>query len=228
MRVAFSVHAYLPSIGGAERYAQGLAEGLASLGHEVHVIVANVDDPEAFYELGHEAIGPAEEVIGGVSVHRVPYDNMGYRRMGHVLGPKRVIRSSTQKFLAELGDRLAGLDPEVAVALPHLFPNVEEMVRLRASAAWKLIYVPMLHEDDPYWSIARVSAAVNRADGVVALTEHERGRLLESYGANTGMTAVIPRVFRQERALSTQTAIRWSSLSGGAPCRSVSTSYTRQ
>ena len=76
MRVAFSVHAYSPSIGGAERYAQGLAEGLAALGHEVHVVTADVDDPEAFYELGHETIGPAEEVIDGVTVHRVPYGNL--------------------------------------------------------------------------------------------------------------------------------------------------------
>ena len=49
----------------------------------------------------------------------------------------------------------------------------------------------MLHEDDPYWSIERVSAAVIRADAVVALTEHERDRLLESYGASLEATPVI-------------------------------------
>jgi len=192
VRVAFSVHAYLPSIGGAERYAQGLAEGLTLLGHEVHVLTADVDDPEAFYELGHKAVAPANETIGGVIIHRVPYGNMGYRRMGRVLGVERVIRSSTQKFLEKLGDRLAKIDPDIVVTLPHLFPNVEESLRLRATAPWKLIYVPMLHEDDPYWSIERVSAAVIRADGVVALTEYERNRLLQSYGANPQMTAVIP------------------------------------
>jgi glycosyltransferase involved in cell wall biosynthesis len=192
LRVAFSVHAYSPSVGGAERYTQGLAEGLARLGHEVHVVVADVDDPEAFYELGHEAIGTAEEIIGGVTVHRVPYGNMGYRRMGRLLGAKRVIRSSTKRFLTQLGDCLAGIDPEVVVALPHLFPNVEETIRLRASAQWKLVLVPMLHEDDPYWSIQRVSNAVVRADGVVALTDHERDRLIESYEAKLDATAVVP------------------------------------
>ena len=186
------MHAYSPSVGGAERYAQGLAEGLAALGHEVHVVTADVDDPEAFYELGHETIGPAEETLRGVTVHRVPYGGMGYRRMGRIIGAEGVIRSSTKKFLARLGDRLTGIDPEVVVALPHLFPNVEETLRLRASAPWKLIYVPMLHEDDPYWSIERVWAAVARSDAVVALTEHERNRLVESYGAKTGTTTVIP------------------------------------
>ena len=192
MRVAFSLHAYAPSIGGAERYAQGLAEGLADLGHEVHVVVADVDDPEAFYELGHERVGRAKELIGGVQTHRVPYGNFGYRSMGRILGVDRVVRSSTRKFLSHLGDRIAALDPDVVVTLPHLFPNVEETIRLRAGARWKLVYAPMLHEDDPYWSIERVSAAVSRSDCVVALTEHERDRLLESYGASEATTAVVP------------------------------------
>ena len=192
MRVAFSPHAYLPSIGGAERYAQGLAEGLAGLGHEVHVVVANVDDPEAFYELGHRGAGPANETIKQVSVHRLAYGDLGYRQLGSFLGVDRVLRSSTDRFQRNLGDLLSGVAPDVVVTLPHLFPNVDEVVRLRATSSWKLVYVPMLHEDDPYWSIDRVSEAVTAADGVIALTDYERDRLLESYGAQPGTTAVIP------------------------------------
>ena len=100
MRVVFSLHAYAPSIGGAERYAQGLAEGLAELGHEVHVVVANIDDPEAFYELGHEAVGPAEEMIGAwqsIGFHTAIWVTAGSAGFWE---PKRVIRSSTQEFLA--------------------------------------------------------------------------------------------------------------------------------
>ena len=130
-----------------------------------------------------KAVGPAEETIGGVAVHRVPYGNLGYRRMGRILGTKRVIKSSTQEFLKKVrlsGDRMAVIEPDAVITLPHLFPNVEETVLLTARSLWRLIYVPMLHEDDPYWSIERVSNAVVRADGVVALTEHERNRLLAS------------------------------------------------
>ncbi len=192
MRVVFSPHAYLPSIGGAERYAQGLAEGLAALGHEVHVAVANVDDPEAFYELGHGGAGPVNETIEQVSVHRLVYGDLGYRRLGNLLGGDRVLRSSTVRFQRSLGDLLSGLAPDVVITLPHLFPNVVEVIRLKETASWKLVYVPMLHEDDPYWSIPRVSEAVDAADGVIALTDYERDRLLESYGAQAGATAVIP------------------------------------
>lgn len=192
MRVVISPHAYLPSIGGAERYAQGLAEGLVERGHEVHVVVANVDDPEAFYELGHGGAGPAEETVRGVGVHRLAYGGLSYRSLGRLLGSERVLRSSTERFRRLLGARLAELGPDVVVTLPHLFPNVVETIRLRATAEWELVYAPMLHEDDPYWSIDRVSRAVAAADGVIALTEHERERLIEAYGARPEMAEVIP------------------------------------
>ena len=185
MRVVFSLHAYAPSIGGAERYAQGLAEGLADLGHEVHVVVADVDDPEAFYEVGHERVGPLEQSLGGVEVHRVPYGTFAYRRMGRILGVDRVIRSSTRTFLSKLGERIIDIEPDVVVTLPHLFPNVEETIRLKVRAPWKLVFVPMLHEDDPYWSIDRVSNAVIRVGRCGRLTEYERLRLIESYGAKS-------------------------------------------
>jgi glycosyltransferase involved in cell wall biosynthesis len=191
VRVVFAPHAYWPSIGGAERYAQGLAEGLVRLGHEVHVVVADVDDPEAFYELGHLPVGPAEEMIHGVVVHRLDYVDMTYR-LGWLLGQTRAIGSSTRRFLGRLSVQARRLEPDAVVTLPHLFPNVEEVFRLRSTASWRLIYAAMLHEDDPYWSVPRVSAAVMRADGVIALTEHERERLLASYGARPDTTALVP------------------------------------
>lgn len=192
MRVVFAPHAYWPSIGGAERYAQGLAEGLAGLGHEVHVVVADVDDPEAFYELGHGSVGGREETIGGVIVHRLDYGGFAYRHLGRLLGSQRVISSSIKGFQRLLVDRVSTLGPGVVVTLPHLFPNVESLVGIRSVAHWKLVYVPMLHEDDPYWSVERVTDAVARCDGILALTEHERDRLVESYQADPTLTVVVP------------------------------------
>ena len=192
MRVVVVPHAYAPSIGGAERYAQGTAEGLVLLGHEVHVVVADVVNPEAFYELGHAAVGVPEETMVGVQVHRLPFHTFSYRHLGLVIGSERAIRSARTRFRQYLDPVLSSLAPDVVITLPHLFPNVEDVVRLRSSASWKLVYAPMLHEDDPYWSMERVSEAVVAADGVIALTEHERSRLLESYGARSESTAVVP------------------------------------
>ena len=192
MRVVVVPHAYLPSIGGAERYARGVAESLVSLGHEVHVVVADVVNPEAFYELYHAAVDVPEETIAGVQVHRLPFHTFSYRRLGPVVGSRRAIRSALTRFRQNLDSVLSTLQPDVVITLPHLFPNVEDVVGLRSSASWKLVYAPMLHEDDLYWSIERVSEAVVAADGVIALTEHERSRLLASYGARSESTAVVP------------------------------------
>ena len=192
MRVVFVPHAYSPSIGGAEGYTRGLAEELATHRHEVHVVVADVVNPEAFYELGHAAVGMAEETIAEVQVHRLPFHSFSYRRPNALIGSEKAIESARSRFREHLGPVLASLQPDVVITLPHLFPNVEDVVGLRSSAAWKLVYAPMLHEDDPYWSIERVSEAVVASDGVIALTDYERSRLIASYGARESAVATVP------------------------------------
>lgn len=192
MRVAVVPHAYAPSVGGAQTYARGLAEGLARLGHEVVVLAPDVADPEAFYELGHGPVGQARELISGVMVHRLPYASFRYRRGGRPGGLAPALESSRRRFGRLLARAIEDVVPDVVFTLPHLFPNVDEVVRLRRGASWKLVYAPMLHEEDPYWSVERVAAAVAGCDGAVALTDHERDRLLESYGAVAARTAVVP------------------------------------
>jgi glycosyltransferase involved in cell wall biosynthesis len=192
VRVIFVPHAYHPSIGGAQRYARGLAEGLVRRGHEVHVVVADLIDPEAFYELGHRPVGIPTERLAGVTIHRLPYRSILYRLGAPRRFAARALRGSRRQYEKRLRDRIADLDPEVVVTLPHLFPNVEEVAALRPVSRWRLVYAPMLHEDDPYWSIPRVAAAVAVSDGVVALTAHEQRRLVDSYGITEDRTAVIP------------------------------------
>lgn len=56
MRLIVTVERYAPAIGGAERVAQKVSEGLAARGHEVHVITGST---------------PGPDTLGGVSVHRI-------------------------------------------------------------------------------------------------------------------------------------------------------------
>lgn len=191
MRMVFAPHAYPPSIGGAELYTRGLAETVASLGHQVLVLSPDVDSPEAFYELGHKSLGPARERIGGVTIERVRFANFHYRYWGRI-NDKKALASAIAQYLDGLTASIDSFDPEVVITLPHLFPNVREVFELRRSRSWKLTYAPMLHEDDPYWSVEAVAARVSAADGVIALTDHEKKRLLDSYGASPRATAVVP------------------------------------
>jgi glycosyltransferase involved in cell wall biosynthesis len=191
MRVVFTPHGYTPSIGGAQEYTRGLAEGLARLGHEVHVVAPDIADPEAFYELGHRAAGSAQEEIAGVLVHRLRYRSLLYR-IGVARTRGLALRWSLARYRRNLVERVSSIRPEVVITLPHLFPNVVETVALRAQSDWRLIYAPLLHEHDPYWPAERVAAAVAAADAVVALTQHEADRLVTAYRADRARIAVIP------------------------------------
>jgi len=61
-------HHYWPVIGGLENVVKALAEGMAKLGHEAHVITSRY---------GAEG-KPKEEVVNGVHVHRVRSVRLGY------------------------------------------------------------------------------------------------------------------------------------------------------
>lgn len=187
MRITFTVHGYSPSIGGAQSYTRGLAEELARRGHDVHVVAPAVDDPEAFYELGHRRVGPTNEVRSGVHVHRIPLLSWR-RRFSRRVAP--VLDAEWRAYAERLGSALASIGPDIVVALPHLFPSVLAAAEHAATAPWRLVHVPMLHEHDPNWSVSAVGRIVARADLAVALTDHEADRLREAYGARR--VAVVP------------------------------------
>jgi len=68
MRIIHIHHHYWPVIGGLENVVKALAEGMAKLGHEAHVITSRY---------GAEG-RPKEEVVNGVHVHRVRSVRLGY------------------------------------------------------------------------------------------------------------------------------------------------------
>jgi glycosyltransferase involved in cell wall biosynthesis len=75
MKIVHIHHHYWPVIGGLENVVKALAEGMAKLGHEVHVITST-----------HGAqYRPREEVVNGVHVHRVRSTRLGYSDLTHPL-----------------------------------------------------------------------------------------------------------------------------------------------
>jgi glycosyltransferase involved in cell wall biosynthesis len=68
MKIVHIHHHYWPVVGGLENVAKALAEGMAKLGHEVHVITST-----------YGAEGRLrEETVNGVHVHRVRSVRLGY------------------------------------------------------------------------------------------------------------------------------------------------------
>jgi glycosyltransferase involved in cell wall biosynthesis len=193
VRIAFATHAYAPAIGGAERYAQGLAEAIASDGHDVHVVTPDADSAEVFYEFGHMGPSTASEIYNGVHIHRVPisYPHRPLMRPP-ASGPIPVEKAHLmwEHFGVALRSEIRTINPDAVVALPHAFPNVQSI--FAPSTFFPVAYAPLLHEHDPAWNAAAIGRYVAKADIALALSEWERGRLVEAYGSLPDSTVLVP------------------------------------
>jgi len=193
VRIVFATHAYAPAVGGAERYAQGLAEAIADAGHDVHVLTPNRDSAEAFYEYGHAPFTLREEELSGVHVRRIDLTPPHRRwrpqqRSGPI--PSQRARSMWAAYRDALHAEIARIHPDAVVTLPHAFPNVEAAFTAGASNA--TVYAPLLHEFDPAWDVGTITSLVSRADFTIAMTTWERGRLVEAYGADATRVVIAP------------------------------------
>lgn len=193
MRIVFATHAYTPAIGGAEAYAQGLAETMASAGHDVHVLTPNQDSAEAFYEYGHRPLALSNEEHSGVHIHRIDLapDRSWWRRTpGSGAIPTEIASRMWDTYEHSLAKALSDVRPDATVVLPHAFPNVG--AAFSSSSSSRIAYAPMLHEQDPHWNPQPITSLVTRADVVIALTNWERDRLVRSYRADPGRCVVVP------------------------------------
>jgi len=194
VRIVFATHAYAPALGGAERYARGLAEAMATAGHDIHVVTQDRLSAEAFYEYGHSRIGQPKEMLGGVSIHRIPLEAGNPRTLGRTRRdgsiPERVANKMWNRYARSLAEELAELAPAATFALPHAFPNVD--AALNAPHHGLGIYAPLLHEEDPAWRAEPIESLVSRATVAVALTTWEAMRLISTYGADPSHTVVAP------------------------------------
>ncbi|AFK50617.1 glycosyl transferase group 1 [Thermogladius calderae 1633] len=85
MKIIHVHHHYWPVIGGLENVVKALAEGMARLGHEVHVVTSTY---------GAEG-RPREEVINGVHIHRVKSIRLGYPDLTYPLEvPRGILRDA--------------------------------------------------------------------------------------------------------------------------------------
>ena len=85
MKIIHVHHHYWPVVGGLENVVKALAEGMAKLGHEVHVVTST-------YGAGSR---PREEVINGVHIHRVKSIRLGYPDLTYPLEvPRGILRNT--------------------------------------------------------------------------------------------------------------------------------------
>jgi len=200
MKILHIPHRYRPALGGAEDLSVGLSEGLAARGHEVRVVVADFETPEGLYRFGVRRSGAADETISGVDVRRIDpgvgyrAGNVLYRRAPYSNRPTavRLRRSTRNRLTAALRLEIAAFAPDVVLTLPHLFENVRSVLTIHGEEPFPLVWMPLLHEEDPNWPLDEIRRRVPSADALVAVTEHEADRLVAGYGADPDRVHVIP------------------------------------
>lgn len=223
MRILHVPHAYHPVIGGAELICKKVSEGLVALGHEIEVLTTDAGAVQAYYEFGVCRVNEPNQMVNGVAVKRLKFSGGVYQIGGWMQADFRPrwlgtrVAGRIRHYLYRWLDRQVALEiarfrPDVVMTMPHLVVNVQSVLAARSSINFPLVMCPMLHEHDPSWDIAATAKALRLADAVVALTDHERERLAESYEvarekiflASVGIDIpprVSPRRDRQKRVI---------------------------
>lgn len=195
MRILTIPHAYAPVLGGAEFQCRRVAEILAEQGQVVRVLTADVGSVESYYRLGIAPIGCKDEVINGVEVVRIEFYPRILSYMWQLFGSQLsgsvksrisnyILKFSRLRFRRRLEIQIDIFKPDVVVVLPHLVENVLAVLDIQRRRQFPLVMVPLLHEEDPNWSISSMRKALAQASAVVANTEHERRRLVEAYAVD--------------------------------------------
>jgi len=135
MKIVHVHHHYYPVVGGIERAIQNLAEELAKMGHEVHVITSRFGAENR----------PKEEVINGVYVHRIKALRLRFADLTYPLEyAEKVIRdadivhghSQNSLFTVKVVEKAKGLGVKTAIyfmAVDALYDHPNPLVRLLGS-----------------------------------------------------------------------------------------------
>lgn len=107
MHALHVIQGYYPWRGGSQRFFQEISERLVAEGHQVTVLTTEAGELEHFWMPGRRTVGPAQEVVNGVQVHRFPVQ----RRLNHPL-----LFSLYRRLMAEVSD----LPPDTTALLRRL------------------------------------------------------------------------------------------------------------
>jgi len=131
MRIVHIHPHYWPVVGGLENVVKALAEGMAKLGHEVHVITST-----------YSAEGrPREEAVNGVHVHRVRSVRLGYPDLTYPLEyPTDLLKSAdvvhghsqNSLFTVKMNEKAKKLGAKTAIhfmAVDALYDHPNPLVR---------------------------------------------------------------------------------------------------
>lgn len=183
-KILFITHLYFPSIGGAERVFQRIAEGLAKRGYSVTVLTSDALSTEQYFTWTDNQL-PGHETVNGVQVIREPLDSKLYKTL------------KILNIFNKLGR--ASIYYRPLIFGPHFFAKFKEVLReeydtiiagptptstiyygilyKKKHPRSKLIIFPHMHIADRLHTSPINRWAIKAADAVFTLTESESNYL---------------------------------------------------
>ncbi len=186
MRIVHVTPMYFPFIGGCELHIQKLSEGLASRGHEVAVLTANIRN---IRELANGIYGglPDEEAIGAVKVQRFRPDGGmlgsilegwshirgGYRSYSLVFGKDGVEFLLGRPLLVQLIPHLVATRADIVVSANWYFSPAYHTYLASKLKRFTLVGIPLFHTAEPWCKTPIYNKMLANCDAIVVNTAYE-------------------------------------------------------
>ncbi len=155
MRIAWFTHRYHPCIGGAETYGRAIVKRYVASGHHVDVFTSNAHDLRYYTDKSRRRVdAPAESIVDGAVVHRLPIRHLPFQRYaGRLLS--YVPHWRTQCQIASYMPIIPGIarirgdyDAVFGVGFPFTLFSYAALQTARAAGV-PLILTPFLHLSTP-------------------------------------------------------------------------------
>mgnify|MGYP000044055294 FL=1 len=171
MRIVHVCHHYWPVVGGIENVVKALAESMARLGHEVHVVAST-------YGAGGR---PREEVVNGVYVHRVKAVRLRYPDLTYPLDhPASVLRNADVVHGHSQNSLFTVKIIEKAKKL-----GVKTVMHFMAVDAFGDHPNPLIRLLAPYYGKWMLQRAIEASDVKLVRSRRDQEILERKYGVNT-------------------------------------------
>ena len=186
MKIFHICPTYFPAVGGCELHLKELSEGLASRGHDVTVLTANICKSMDIWRTQSGEL-PEREYINGVEVVRFQPDGGlvgkaidkwqecrgGYRSLRFMLGQDGLEKFFQNPRTFSIIPYLLRHHADIVVSMNWFWPPAYHTYLARKLKNFTLVGIPLFHTATtwPYREIYKRMLA--QCDAVVANTEHE-------------------------------------------------------
>lgn len=194
---------YAPALGGAEHHLKAISEGLASRGHDVTVLTANVTSHEDLWS-GRFGNLPETEVMNGVKVIRFLPDGGwlgsvleawahvrgGYRSLRFIFGEEGVEFLARKPSLVQLFPFLVRAHADIVASMNWYWPPAYHTYFAHKLRRFTLVGIPLFHTADAWCNLGIYKRMLAACDAVVANTSYEAAFVQEHTRARVEIAGV--------------------------------------